>query len=239
MNSLAINTRKRSKHLALSVAVVLATVLFALRTSNAQHLQKGISVQLAITSNAAPMPDADKQDAWIVAVTAEGRMFFGINPVTPAALADEMKSRPRNREQKLYLKADARTQFANVERVLEAGRSAFFEAPVLLTSQSASLAPGAVAPPNGLEVLFVAPSGSHPTTVQVLNSGQPEPTLQINNRQIPSANLQNVLTQIFQNRPERVVLVKADSELPFADVVHVIDTCSAMGAKVVLATPQL
>jgi biopolymer transport protein ExbD len=63
--------------------------------------------------------------------------------------------------------------------------------------------------------------------------------LKVNGRQIPSANLQNMLTQIFQNRPEKVVQVKADGQLSFGDVVHVIDACHAAGAKVILATPEL
>jgi len=73
----------------------------------AQALQKGISVELPVTSNAAPMPAADNEDAWIVTVAADGRTYFGTDPVTPAGLEGAMKSRPRNREQKLYIKADA------------------------------------------------------------------------------------------------------------------------------------
>jgi biopolymer transport protein ExbD len=72
-----------------------------------------------------------------------------------------------------------------------------------------------------------------------MNSGQQAPMLRIDNRQIPLANLQNALTQIFQNRSEKVVLVKADGQLPFADVVHVIDACHSAAAKVVLPTPQM
>jgi len=96
MNSPAINTLERSKHFVPSGALVLATMLFAVPTGDAQQLQKGISVQLAVTSNAAPMPDADSEEAWIVAVAADGRMYFGIDPVTPEGLADKMKSRPHD-----------------------------------------------------------------------------------------------------------------------------------------------
>jgi biopolymer transport protein ExbD len=92
-----------------------------------------------------------------------------------------------------------------------------------------------------LEVLVgpPLPSGSEATVVQVLNSGQRWPKLKINNRHIPWATLQSTLRQRFQNRRERVVLVKAEGILPFADVVDVIDMCRSTGAKVVLMTSEL
>jgi biopolymer transport protein ExbD len=207
--------------------------------STAQALQRGISVKMPTTRSAAPMPDADNQDAWIVSVTADGNVDFGVDPVTPAALADDMKSQPRNREQKLYIKADARVPFADVEKVLAAGRTALFEAPVLLTSQPESPQPGAVVSPKGLEVLFVSPAGSQPVEVQVIvDSAQRTPILKVNNRQIPWTNLQSMVMQIFQNRPEKVVRVKADGQLPFAEIVHVIDVCHSAGAKIVLAISE-
>jgi biopolymer transport protein ExbD len=202
-----------------------------------QALQRGISVQLATAVSATPMPEADNQNAWIVTVTANGDLDFGIDPVSPAALADEMKSRPRNRDQKLFIKADAGAPFAKVAQVLKVARDAMFETSVLLTSPSHSVAPGTNVRPEGLEVLLAAPAGSHPTEVQVIRSPQHTPTLSINNRQIPWANLQNMLTQFFQTHPEKVVLIKADDQLPFADVVHVIDVSRSAGAKVILATP--
>jgi biopolymer transport protein ExbD len=220
--------------------------------ATAQALQRGISVQMPVTSRAVPMPEADNRDAWIITVTADGDIDFGIDPVSPAALADEMKARPRNREQKLYIKADARAPYADVEKVLQAGHTALFDAPVLLTSQpgriesgpiesgsteSRSSEAGTMASPKGLEVLLVPPAGSQPTEVHIGNSGQHTPILSINSRQIPWANLQNMLTQFFQSHPEKVILVKADGQLPFADIVHVIDVCHSVGAKIVLVVP--
>lgn len=38
-------------------------------TITGQTMQQGISVQLVVTNNASPMPDADNADAWIVTVT--------------------------------------------------------------------------------------------------------------------------------------------------------------------------
>lgn len=202
-------------------------------------LQKGISVELASTSHAAPMPDADNANAWIVAVTDNGTVYLGINPITPAALADEMKSRPRDREQELYIKADARTPYADVMSVLEAARSAGVETSTLLTAQQESPAPGTMVPPQGLKVFLDAPSGLRSVMVQVLSSGQARPALKVNGEDVAPAKLQNTLGQLLQNRSEKIVLLNSSSAVSFADVAHVIDVCRSVSARVVLRTPAL
>jgi biopolymer transport protein ExbD len=237
MHSLVINTLRRSTNLALMTTVVLATVLFAAQTANTQQLQRGVSVQLAPTNNAAPMPDADNQDAWIVAVTADGTLYFGVGPVTPSDLADKMKSRPRNRDQKLYVKADARAPFAAVRRVLAAAHEVGLNAPVFLTSQTESAAPGAVVSPKGLEVQ-VGPHSNAATIVVQVNAGQP-PTFLVNDQETPAAALPDTLRRLLQNRSDTPVLVKTRGPVSFAAVVLAIDTCRSIGAKVMLSTPEL
>ena len=236
MKSNVINPLQRSKYFMLTIALTLTPVLSPAQ-SNAQQLRQGIGVQLASTKNAASMPDADNQDAWIVTVTADGSLYFGIDPVTPASLADEMKRLPRNREQKLYIKADARAPFADVERALSAGHEVWFESAVFLTSQPESPAPGTMVPPKGLEVLLGPLSNS--IVVQISSGGREGPTLKINNQQIPAATLQTTLTQLLQNRTEKVVAVNADGQLPFADVIHLIDSCRSAGANIALAAPSI
>ena len=223
------------------IALTLAAGATPKIVAQSPALQKGISVELAATSNAAPMPDADNADAWIVTITENGSVYFGTDPVTPAALADEMKSRPRDREQKLYVKADAGTPYANVERVIAAARDTFFEAPVLLTSQPEASAPGPVTPPEGLEVwVGASPFGSQSIMVQALDSKQQQsPILKINHQPVSWEALRSTLTQAFQNRSDKVILLNADGQLSFAQVVRVIDTCRSMGAKVVLVTPGI
>jgi biopolymer transport protein ExbD len=237
MHSLVINTLRRSANLALMTAVALATILFVAQTANTQQLQQGVSVQLAPTSNAAPMPDADNQDAWIVAVTAGGTLCFGVDPVTPSDLADKMKSRPRRRDQKLYIKADASAPFAAVRRVLAAAHEVGFSAPVFLTSQTESAAPGAVVSPEGLEVQ-VGPHSNAATIVVQVNAGQP-PTLLVNDQETPAIALPDTLRRLLQNRSDTPVLVKTRGAVSFAAVVLAIDTCRSIGAKVMLSTPEL
>jgi biopolymer transport protein TolR len=203
-------------------------------------MQKGISVQLPLASSAIPMPEADQEDALIVSVTDDGDVYVGIDPTSPIDLAEKIKGDLSSRtEKKLYIKADARTAYSNVVKVLDAMRTAGFEAPNLLTHQRDSSELGTLVPPKGIEVLVRPSSLPGPGTivVQVLNSGQQGPKLKINKEQIPWPTLQSTLRQLFQNQRERVVQVSAEGKLRFADVVRVIDACSSAGAKVVLVTP--
>lgn len=199
-------------------------------------MQRGISVQLVATQNAMPESAADDQDAWIVTVAADGNLYFGIDPVTPESLTEEMKSHPRNRDAQLYIKADARAPFASVENVLEAACVDLFPGAVLLTSQPRQAEPGTRVPPQGLDVLVgpQIPAGTVATVVELLDSRQQAPMLRINGEQIRRSALQNALMQRFQKGDEKVILLKADGHLGFADVVHVIDICRSAGARVIL-----
>ena len=207
----------------------------------AQTLQRGISVQLPATHNAVAMPDADREDSSIVTVPEDGTVYFGVDPMTPAVLADTIKNSPSYRtENKLYIKADARTPFANVTKVLRALRAAGVQGANLLTAQPDSAEPANLTPPMGLAVLVrpASPPGSEETVVQLLNSGQRWPTLRINDKQIPWASLRNALGHVLQGRGGKVVRVEAEAILPFADVVEVTDICRSTGAEVVLLVPE-
>ena len=223
------------------VAFTFATNLTAVSHAQSPALQKGISVQMPQTSNAVPMPEADDGEAWIVTVSADGSMYFGTDPVTAASLADEMKSRPRDRAAKLYIKADAHAPFAQVEKVLEAASVDFFQNAVLLTSQREASSPGTLVPPKGLEVLIgsPAPAGAVATVVELHDSGLQPPTLKVNNDQISWSALQPTLKQHFQKGDEKAILVKVDGQMPFAPVAQLIDICRSTGATVALATPEL
>lgn len=201
-------------------------------------LQPGVSVQLATASNATPTPDADSEDAKIVAVTAEGSVYFGVDPITLTDLGEKVKSTPFIRGQKLYIKADARTTYAKVLQVLDATRTGGIAPQVLLTGQSESSAPGTIVSPKGLEVLLDPPPGTRPTVVQLVDFGQPEPALKVNDQTTSYAALPGILRQVLQNSNGRVVRVKAEGRFPFAEVVRLIDACRSAGATVVLDASQ-
>ena len=221
------------------IALTLAANITDDAVAQSPMMRKGVSVQMAITTNASPMPEADNEDAWVVTVTADGNLYFAADPMTPDELSDWMKSHPRNREAKLYIKADARAHFASVEKVLEIGRAMGFQKPVLLTAQAEHTAPGTMVSPKGLDISVGSafPSGTVATLVQLLPSGQEPPLLEINNDQTSWSALESTLRQHFQKGDDKLVLLKINGDLPFADVVHAIDNCRAAGAQVYVAAP--
>lgn len=81
-------------------------------------LSKGVSVDLAKTMNPIAMNDADKEDAVVVAVTRDGKVYLGSKQINPADLAPKVKDLLTNRLDKTcYVKSDSRARY---ERVVEA-----------------------------------------------------------------------------------------------------------------------
>lgn len=236
MKSLALSTLRSDNFLTIA-ALLLATVLFTAGAGKPQQLQKGISVQMPTTTGAASVPEADNQDAWIVTVTESNELYFGIDPVTPQGLLDAMKTRPRNRGQELYIKADGRTSFATVTQILKVAQADLFERVVLLTQQSSGAQAGAIAPPKGLNVWLFSVATPEAVVVQI-GPGDTSPTLKIDNQEVPLKALHHMLEQLLQGRSDRVVVLKP-GQVPFADVAHVVDVCNMSGAKTVLGTPTL
>ena len=103
-------------------------------------LQKGVSVDLARTNNPAPMPDADKEDALLVAVTRDGKIFFGSERVPTAAdLSTIVKDKLANKtDKRVFVKADARARYGDVVDVVDNVRSAGVDQLGLLTEQRKS-----------------------------------------------------------------------------------------------------
>jgi biopolymer transport protein ExbD/biopolymer transport protein TolR len=99
-------------------------------------LQKSRPVELAKTTNPIQMPDADKEDAVIVAVQRDGKIFFDTTQVSPEDLTEKVKERISNRLDKtVYVKADARAKYKNVVEVVDNVRSAGVSELGLLTEQ--------------------------------------------------------------------------------------------------------
>ncbi len=201
------------------------------------RLRPGIRVQMAVTENAVAMPGADRVDALVVAVTADGAAYLGIEPVSTAALMEKVRDAlSRGTQKKVYLKADARTGFGRVMQVLAALRDAGASQPGLLTTQRLSAEQQRPVPPMGLEVGLSA-AGADIVTVELRNSGQREPVVVVDGTRTPWANLAAVLRQQFRARGTRVALVGSEASLAFGEVVKVADLCRAAGGRVDLAVP--
>jgi biopolymer transport protein ExbD len=88
-------------------------------------LQKSRPVDLVKTNNPIQMQDADREDAIIVAVQRDGKIFFDTTQVGPDDLTQRIKDRIANRvDKKVYVKADARAKYKAVVEVVDNVRSA-------------------------------------------------------------------------------------------------------------------
>ena len=164
-------------------------------------------------------------------VTDSGSVYFGISLTTAAALREDLRdSLAKRSEKKLYIKGDARTPYASMTSILDAVRAAGIETPEILTAQTDSSQPGTVVSPKGLKVSQRPRLASSPQAIvlQMLKSGGQQPTLKINDEQIPWSDLQRTVRRLVQNGSESVVLIKADGILPFEHVVAVTDICSSI-----------
>jgi hypothetical protein len=125
--------------LAGSILIAGAGILY----SQKPVLKQGVAVEMPVAGHAVEMSAADEQDATVVAMTADGKVFVGIEPTEPDALS-------RLSDRVVYVKADARAPYQKVLAVLDAlrGRSV-----VLLSAPPGNpVRPGYV-PPYGTELI--------------------------------------------------------------------------------------
>jgi len=100
-------------------------------------LQKGVSVDMATANNPRDMQDADKDDAVIVAVTRDGKIFLGNTAIQKEDITGQIKDRIQNRLDKtVYVKSDSRAKYGDVVAVVDEIRSAGVDQLGLLTERS-------------------------------------------------------------------------------------------------------
>ncbi len=87
-------------------------------------LQKGVSVDLAKTRNPREMRDADKDDATVVAVTRDGKIFLGSTKLEKSDLASKVKDSLADKVDKtVYIKSDRRAKYGDVVDVVDIVRT--------------------------------------------------------------------------------------------------------------------
>jgi biopolymer transport protein ExbD/biopolymer transport protein TolR len=103
-------------------------------------LQNKVNVDLAKTDNPLPMPDADKEDAIVVAVTRDGQIYLGQDKVQSADLGARVREKLGDDEKKkqIFVRADARAKFLDVENAIDDVRSAGVDSVGLLTEKRQS-----------------------------------------------------------------------------------------------------
>ena len=97
-------------------------------------LQKGVSVDLVRTQNPRSMPDADREDAVVVAITRDGKIFLGSDATQLGDLVTKVQAQIASRVDKtVYIKSDARAKYERVVTVVDEVRSAGVDQLGLLT----------------------------------------------------------------------------------------------------------
>jgi biopolymer transport protein TolR len=89
---------------------------------------RNVAVDLAKVSNSTDMRSARREDALVVAVRRDGRIWFDRDQITPENLATAIRDRvSHGAEPKVYIRADLRAKYGRVVEVLSSVRSAGIE----------------------------------------------------------------------------------------------------------------
>jgi biopolymer transport protein ExbD len=103
--------------------------------------------------------------------------------------------------------------------------------------------------PKGLDALVPQPPkdkqqsdpNDRTVVVQILSQKGNRPALKINQDDVAWENLQGRLEDIYKTRAEKVLFIKGDDDLPFADVATVIDIAHSadLSMKIGLITAKV
>jgi biopolymer transport protein TolR len=127
--------------------MLVLLIIFMVITPMLQH---GAPVDMAKAENADKMPNADRDDAIIVAVTRDGRLFLspGNKEIGLDAITDNVKDLITGRLDKtVYVRSDARAKYGDVVKAVDEVRAAGVENIGLLTEKIQTK--GAPPPPPG------------------------------------------------------------------------------------------
>jgi biopolymer transport protein ExbD len=84
-----------------------------------------------------------------------------------------------------------------------------------------------------------------PTTVtantasdQIVLEVLPEGNFAVNKEPLTKDDLQKRLTEIYENRPDKIMFVKGDPAVQYQDVIFAMDVARGSGVKVIGVTPK-
>lgn len=118
------------------MGMVVFVVLLVFMTDSS-HYHHGSSVDLPKVLHPVPLPNADREDAMIVNITRDGKVYFGVDHVVPSDLRQKIADRLKDRsvERKVYIKADLRARWGSIKPVLDAVHAAGILRVAFLTYQ--------------------------------------------------------------------------------------------------------
>jgi biopolymer transport protein ExbD/biopolymer transport protein TolR len=99
-------------------------------------LQRGVSVDMAKAANPRSMQDAEKEDAAVLAVTRDGKVYFGSSQIQLGEVTAKVKDQISIKLDKtVYVKSDARAKYGDVVSVVDNVRAAGVDSLGLLTEK--------------------------------------------------------------------------------------------------------
>ncbi len=111
-------------------------------------LSKGISVELVKTKNPIAMKEADREDAILISVSRDGKVYLGSDQFKDlATLGTKVKDKITNKVDKtVYLKCDSRSRYERIVEVLDNLRAFQVDQVGLLTETNKEGMPATTAP---------------------------------------------------------------------------------------------
>src|SRR5580700_997858 len=111
-------------------------------------LSKGLTVELAKVNNPEDMPNADKDDAIIVGISASGDVYLGSTKSDISQIADKVRDLISGKLDKtVYVKSDGRAKYGDVVKVVDEIRSAGVDNVGLITDRAEQKGRAAPPPP--------------------------------------------------------------------------------------------
>jgi len=88
-------------------------------------LNNKVNVDLARVNAPEDMPDANKEDSVVIAITRDGQVFLGANQISVTDLGPKVADLLANKTSKMvYVRADARARYGTIEDVVDNVRTA-------------------------------------------------------------------------------------------------------------------
>ena len=127
--------------------MLVLLIIFMVVTPMLQH---GQNVNLARVDSPENLPNADKDDAIIVAVDREGKIYVGTTQTAEDQLTAVIRDKVKDRiDKSIFIKSDGRAKYVDVTRVVDDVRSAGVDSVGLLTERVERRNATPTAPPPG------------------------------------------------------------------------------------------
>ena len=129
--------------------MLVLLIIFMVVTPMLGH---GHDVSLATVPRPDDLPNADKDDAIIVAVDREGHIYIGTNQTQEDQVTATVRDLVKDRiDKSIFIKSDKRAKYIDVTKVVDDVRSAGVDEVGLLTERVERRAATPTAPPPGTE----------------------------------------------------------------------------------------